>query len=120
MIKSTKSLHAVAAFALAGLALAVALKRRKRALNDEANQASDEVTVRPDGAYAIKLLDAAPVMGQEKYLGGVLGSDGMVYGIPGHAKRVLKINPGTSEVSFIGPSFDGKYKWLRGVLAGDG
>ena len=61
-----------------------------------------------------------PIAGQDKFLGGVMGRNGMIYGVPGHAKRVLKIDPKTQEVSLVGPNLPGKYKWLRGVLAQDG
>jgi hypothetical protein len=116
MMKPTKSHAIVAAVALAGVVLAMVFKRQKGA---ESEQTTSE-DLENEGGYCIKLLDAAPVTGQEKYLGGVLGSDGKVYGIPGNAKRVLRIDPDTSVVTFIGPSFGGKYKWLRGVLAKDG
>ena len=42
-------------------------------------------------------------MGQFKYLGVVLAPDGSIYGIPGHARQVLRIDPVGREVSFIGP-----------------
>lgn len=116
MTKPTKTHAIMAAVALAGVALAMVLKRKRLAESEETTYEDPD----NEGGYCIKLLDAAPVMGQEKYLGGVLGSDGKVYGIPGNAKRVLRIDPYTSEVTFIGPSFDGKFKWLRGVLAKDG
>jgi len=58
-------------------------------------------------------------LGQDKWLGGCLGSDGIVYGVPGHAKTVLKIVPGTDEVTEVGGPFEGKFKWLRGVLGRD-
>ena len=59
-----------------------------------------------------------PLLGQEKYLGGVLGDDGRIYAIPGHARRVLRIDPSSGVVDHIGPSFEGHYKWLRGVKVG--
>jgi hypothetical protein len=40
--------------------------------------------------------------GKYKWLGGVLGSDGAIYGMPGDADVVLKIMPYTDEVSLIG------------------
>eukprot|EP00435_Cladocopium_sp_Y103_P046854 s724_g13.t1 len=61
-----------------------------------------------------------PIMGQFKYLGGVRAGDGVIYGIPGHAKQVLRIDPQTYDVQRIGPRLDGKFKWLRGVLAPNG
>ena len=57
--------------------------------------------------------------GQELYLGAEIGCDGNVYCIPGHALRVLKLDPSTDEALMIGPVIHGKYKWLRGVLCGD-
>jgi hypothetical protein len=67
-----------------------------------------------------ELLDADPLAGRDKWLGGVLGSDGCVYGVPGHAKTVLQIDPQTDAVRTLGAPMDGKYKWLRGNLHPDG
>ena len=66
------------------------------------------------------LMDHEPLPGQDKWLGGVLGADGCVYGVPGHARQVLKLEPNTGTVTTIGGPFNGKYKWLRGVAAADG
>lgn len=38
-----------------------------------------------------------------------------IYAVPGHARRVLRIDPATGAVDQIGPSFDGHFKWLRAV-----
>ena len=46
-------------------------------------------------------------MGRDKWLGGELGEDGNVYGIPGSASRVLKIVPSTDQVEFTGPEMLG-------------
>ena len=35
-------------------------------------------------------------------MGGVLGEDGNIYGVPCNAERVLRINPKTQEVDMIG------------------
>ena len=67
-----------------------------------------------------QLIESEPLMGQDKWLGGVLGSDGCVYGVPGHARTVLKIDPRTDDVCTIGGPLLGKYKWLRGNLHPDG
>ncbi|CAJ1373457.1 unnamed protein product [Effrenium voratum] len=56
---------------------------------------------------------AAVVLGRDKWLGGELGCDGCVYGIPGSASRVLKVDG--SRVELIGPELAGKFKWLRGI-----
>jgi len=65
-----------------------------------------------------------------KWHGGVLGSDGCVYGLPNHADSVLKIVPETGLVTTIGgplkggrnregSKYEGQYKYLGGVLAGN-
>eukprot|EP00798_Chlamydomonas_sp_ICE-L_P020571 gene20571-27365_t len=63
-------------------------------------------------------LDSEPLLGQDKWLGGSLGDDGAIYGIPGTAREVLKVDPVSGEVSTFGGPLIGKFKWLRGVSAG--
>ena len=64
----------------------------------------------------LKLENNKLLLGQDKYLGGVCSPDGnFIYGVPGHAKRVLRVNTQTNVMDFIGPSFPGEFKWLRGV-----
>ena len=63
----------------------------------------------------LALLGGPPLMGREKYLGGALGRDGKIYAIPGHARRVLRIDPSTGVADLVGPSFEGAFKWLRSV-----
>ena len=56
--------------------------------------------------------------GQTLYLGGEIGSDGLIYCIPGHADKILTIDPTTDKVRQIGPSLQSngtKFKWLRGI-----
>lgn len=60
-----------------------------------------------------------PLTGNTLYLGGEIGCDGKIYCIPGHALRVLVIDPLTDQVYPIGPAFPGKFKWLRGIAVGD-
>jgi len=56
------------------------------------------------------------MVGQDKYLGGMASPCGdYIYGVPGSAKRVLRIDVRSNIMDMIGPSFDGKFKWLRGV-----
>jgi hypothetical protein len=56
------------------------------------------------------------LMGQAKWLGGVNSPDGQyIYGVPGHATRVLRVTVATGEVDLIGPEYVGHHKWLRGV-----
>jgi hypothetical protein len=76
------------------------------------------------GPPVAHLIEAEPLMGQDKWLGGVLGSDGCVYGVPGHSTTVLRIDPTDDAVSVLprgdGQPLLGKYKWLRGNLHQDG
>lgn len=79
---------------------------------------------RPKGGPYLKLLWCKEQMkGQTLYLGGEVGVDGKIYCIPGHAPRILVINPMTDELSHIGPqelrSNGTKFKWLRGITVGD-
>ena len=61
--------------------------------------------------------DGSLLHGQEKYLGGMASPCGnYIYGCPGHAHRVLRVNTKTNQMDWIGPSFQGKYKWLRGEI----
>eukprot|EP00435_Cladocopium_sp_Y103_P009791 s3542_g2.t1 len=53
-------------------------------------------------------------MGRDKWLGGELGEDGNVYGIPGSASRVLKIVPSTDQVELTGPEMLGLMGWPWG------
>jgi hypothetical protein len=80
-------------------------------------------------AAELHLMDAY-LKGNDKYLGLEVGSDGCIYGIPGSARYVLKITPETGEIKTIGPKLmfplvttslkKNQFKWLRGILAGDG
>ena len=54
--------------------------------------------------------------GQDKYLGGMASPCGRyIYGVPGHAKRVIQVDVNTRKVEMIGPEYHGEFKWLRGV-----
>eukprot|EP00038_Savillea_parva_P011835 m.200439 g.200439 ORF g.200439 m.200439 type:complete len:428 (+) comp21051_c0_seq1:132-1415(+) len=56
------------------------------------------------------------LMGQDKWLGGMSSPCGRyIYGVPGHAPQVLRVTVATEEVDLIGPAYEGKFKWLRGV-----
>jgi hypothetical protein len=78
---------------------------------------------RPNGGPLLSLLWCDPPLnGQTLYLGGEVGVDGKIYCIPGHASRVLVIDPDTDQVTQIGPELSSngtKFKWLRGVPVGD-
>ena len=69
-----------------------------------------------DGKARAIIMPGKLLMGQDKWLGGVCSPDGKyIYGVPGHAKRVLKITAATGEYELIGPEYKGPFKWLRGV-----
>lgn len=55
-----------------------------------------------------------------KWLGGSIGMDGNIYGMPCDASSILKINVETNECSTFGDTGEGKSKWQGAVLARDG
>ena len=63
------------------------------------------------------LTPSVPISGQDKYLGGMASPCGTmyIYGVPGHAKRVIRVTVETGEIDWIGPEYKGDFKWLRGV-----
>ena len=64
----------------------------------------------------LNLSDGSALSGQDKFLGGMCSPCGRyIFGVPGHAKRVLRLNTKTNEMDLIGPSFKGQFKWLRGL-----
>ena len=64
----------------------------------------------------------ATLPGGSAWIGGVLGPDGNIYGIPGSATTILKINPvgGTATTSNMGATIPGGGAWQGGVLGPDG
>jgi hypothetical protein len=64
----------------------------------------------------------ASLSGSLKWLGGVLGPDGKIYGIPFSSTDILIIDPVTSTAtrSAMGASLSGSGKWIGGVLGPDG
>lgn len=61
-------------------------------------------------------------MGRQKWYGGIIGSDGNIYGIPHNATTVLVIDPSSDTVSTLsgtdGPLPEGSWKWHGGLAAG--
>ena len=53
-----------------------------------------------------------------KWTVAIVGPDGGVWGIPGNARRVLRISSGHTEL--VGPVLEGDHKWHSAVLAPDG
>ena len=73
---------------------------------------------KPCQAQSIQLTssDENVLVGQDKYLGGMASPCGKyIYGVPGTARRLLRISTKTGVMDCIGPSYTGKFKWLRGV-----
>lgn len=71
-----------------------------------------------DAAHLVHLTsnDQGAMEGQDKYLGGVASPCGKyVFGVPGGAQRVLRIRIADGRMDCIGPCYEGKFKWLRGV-----
>ena len=61
------------------------------------------------------------IQGDCKWSSFVDGGDGFFYGIPSHARRVVKFNPLDKSFTEIGPDVGGREgKWLCGVRANTG
>jgi hypothetical protein len=72
-------------------------------------------------------LIGGPFIGEDMWLGGELGADGNIYGVPGTAKSVVKVDPRTDEVTEVGDLVvvpgairGNRFKWLRGARAANG
>jgi hypothetical protein len=61
------------------------------------------------------------IEGDQKWSTFVDGKNGFFYGIPCHARRVMKFDPLDKSMTEIGPDLgEGEMKWLCGVLANTG
>lgn len=90
--------------------------KRKNEASAAAAHAPPAISCSPDSQDTRLALLGGPLVGREKYLGGALGFDGMIYAIPGFARRVLRIDPSTGAVEYVGPDFsNAPFKWLRSV-----
>lgn len=56
------------------------------------------------------------IVGEAKYMGLTLASNGFMYCCPYNYPRILKINPETAEVTELGPDYTGNAKWW-GIVA---
>ena len=65
----------------------------------------------------IEVGDCGSAGGLWKWHGAVVGHDNVIYAVPQKAERVLRIDPSTDSVSFIGDRFEGENKWAGGVVA---
>jgi len=85
---------------------------------------TDPATLRDDDSISLLEIhrpsyDVDEVM-RYKWLGGCLGLDGNVYGMPSDASSILRINTNTDYVTTFGVVSGEKNKWQGGVLAPDG
>lgn len=61
--------------------------------------------------------------GEHKWLGAAVADDGTIYGVPSHNRRVVKVVPGTGEVTELGDDDvlgARQYKYLRGIRTNAG
>jgi hypothetical protein len=75
-------------------------------------------TIENNTGHLIHLTTTDPndMIGLEKYLGGMVSPcHQYIYGVPGGAKLVLRIRVHDGDMDMIGPIYEGKFKWLRGV-----
>jgi hypothetical protein len=80
------------------------------------NPTGSRAIYNPGAAIAILSPDDPPLLGQDKWLGGMPSPDGSyIYGVPGTAPQVLRITVENGMMDFIGPKVKGKFKWLRGL-----
>lgn len=84
---------------------------------DETDRPQNAIDHRQDGGPLLSYVWCEDsLQGQDLYLGAEVARNGKIYCIPGHAPRVMKVDPETDRAVLIGPVMNGKYKWLRGVL----
>uniref|UniRef100_A0A7S3JUP2 Uncharacterized protein n=1 Tax=Aureoumbra lagunensis TaxID=44058 RepID=A0A7S3JUP2_9STRA len=60
-------------------------------------------------------IEGQALLGKHKWLGGALTKDNIFFASPSHANYVLRVDPKANNVSLVGTSYEGKYKWLRAV-----
>ncbi|KAI2513904.1 hypothetical protein MHU86_288 [Fragilaria crotonensis] len=93
---------------------------RKSALIQGVRFAQDITAARPPIRETTTFLEyistECTMVGQDKFLGGMPSSCGdFIYGVPGSARRVLRIDVRAKVMDMIGPPMHGKFKWLRGL-----
>ena len=104
----TKKLHRIQRAIIRGVRFATGMESE---VDVEESKATP-----PDACTARLEFLTSNLVGQDKYLGGMASPCGRyIYGVPGHAKRVIRVTVQTGEVDWIGPEYKGEFKWLRGV-----
>ena len=59
--------------------------------------------------------------GDSKWIAPLAAPNGFVYGIPAHARRVVKFNPVDKSFTHVGPDFgDEEWKWGTGAMNDSG
>mmetsp|Transcript_5223 Transcript_5223/g.21500 ORF Transcript_5223/g.21500 Transcript_5223/m.21500 type:complete len:757 (-) Transcript_5223:140-2410(-) len=107
------------------------LRSRRRAMcthvvpTEEARDAASASTSDTSTCGAIVEAVGPSFLGQHKWLGGATTPDGVLVGIPGHARHAVAIDPFEDTVTTVhGPELNrralNRYKWLRGVARPDG
>lgn len=69
------------------------------------------------GKEKVETIGGLRLPGNYKYLRAILGQDNMIYGVPCFAKKVLKIDPSTSELTEFGTLPEGDWMWHGGAIA---
>ena len=60
------------------------------------------------------------VFGYNKWKGSLAAPNGSIYGIPESARQVVKFNPVDKSITYIGPDFGGRSKWISGAITENG
>ena len=76
--------------------------------------------ITPDlcGGERVEVIGSKPLNANYKYLRAILAQDNMIYGVPCFAKKVIQIDPLTSEVTQFGSDLPaGEWMWHGGAIA---
>ena len=112
------------------------IRKQKAEILDQLRTASDSVDDKSASVTNVtRLFCDEPLLGQDKWLGGELSHrNGCIYGVPGSARDILKIEPCTGadsgaavvtrvplpQGSCKSSLSNNRFKWLRGIEAPDG
>ena len=77
-----------------------------------------KITPNNTGGEKVEVIGKQQLCGNYKYLRAILAQDDMIYGVPCFAKKVIRINPETSEVHQFGENLPaGEWMWHGGAMA---